>query len=120
MLYGNTMPMNDKAAFKARFSAKKTPVKIKSASEKSDWLTKLGHTLRDERKRRKLSQSDVADTLLVNRSTISNIENGNHKGSLKPLIKYLDLFKFELIAQPTSKGLPLLGDNEAFEDELND
>ncbi len=110
----------DKAKWKAKFSAKKVPAQIKSAPDKSSWLTKLGHTLRDERKRRKLSQSDVADKLGVNRSIISNIENGNHKGSLKPIIKYLDYFNYELIAQSTSKGLPLLGDNDMFEDELND
>ncbi|WP_396588197.1 helix-turn-helix domain-containing protein [Bermanella sp. R86510] len=92
----------------------------KERRKEPHWLAIIGDTLSQERKRRKLSQTDIANTLDINRSIISKIENGNHTGSLKPVIKYVDYLKLTLTAQPIQTGLPQVGDNSMFEEPEGD
>ena len=68
----------------------------------------IGQQLQAERKRQKLSQSDIADKLQCSRPSISNIENGRYQGSLQLLERYLNLMGFELTATPKQAKRPTL------------
>jgi len=68
----------------------------------------IGQQLQAERKRQKLSQSDIADKLQCSRPSISNIENGRYQGSLQLLERYLNIMGFELTATPRQAKRPTL------------
>ena len=68
----------------------------------------IGQQLQAERKRQKLSQSDIADKLQCSRPSISNIENGRYQGSLQLLERYLNIMGFELTATPKQTKRPTL------------
>jgi len=68
----------------------------------------IGQQLQAERKRQKLSQSDIADKLQCSRPSISNIENGRYQGSLQLLERYLNIMGFELTATPKQAKRPTL------------
>ncbi len=68
----------------------------------------IGQQLQAERKRQKLSQSDVADKLQCSQPSISNIENGRYQGSLQLLERYLNIMGFELTATPKQAKRPTL------------
>ena len=56
-----------------------------------------------ERKRRKITQNDIASKLKTDRSQISRIENGRYQGSLQLLERYLTLLGLELTASPMNR-----------------
>ncbi|WP_373318506.1 helix-turn-helix transcriptional regulator [Alteromonas salexigens] len=62
----------------------------------------IGNQLKSERKRRGMSQNEVAITLKTARPRISQIENGRYQGSLQLLERYLILMGLELTATPTN------------------
>ena len=77
----------------------------------------IGNQLMAERKRRYLSQSDIASKLKVDRSQISRIENGRYQGSLQLLERYLTLMGLELTAthinrRPTLNELDSIYDDD--------
>ena len=69
-----------------------------------------------ERKRRYLSQSDIASKLKVDRSQISRIENGRYQGSLQLLERYLTLMGLELTATPINPR-PTLNELDSIYDD---
>lgn len=69
-----------------------------------------------ERKRRYLSQSDIASKLKVDRSQISRIENGRYQGSLQLLERYLTLMGLELTATPINRR-PTLDELDSIYDD---
>jgi len=69
-----------------------------------------------ERKRRYLSQSDIASKLKVDRSQISRIENGRYQGSLQLLERYLTLMGLELTATPINRR-PTLNELDSIYDD---
>lgn len=69
-----------------------------------------------ERKRRHLSQSDIASKLKVDRSQISRIENGRYQGSLQLLERYLTLMGLELTATTISRR-PTLDELDSIYDD---
>ncbi len=77
----------------------------------------IGNQLTAERKRRHLSQGDIANKLKVDRSQISRIENGRYQGSLQLLERYLTLMGLELTAtlinrRPTLDELDSIYDDD--------
>jgi transcriptional regulator with XRE-family HTH domain len=68
-------------------------------------LFDIGQQIRAERKKRKLSQADLAKLLRMSRTTISQIENGTFQdvGVLK-LIRILEVLGLELRVR--SAGAP--------------
>mgnify|MGYP001971186413 CR=1 FL=1 len=56
-----------------------------------------------ERKRRKITQNDIASKLKTDRAQISRIENGRYQGSLQLLERYLTLLGLELTASPMNR-----------------
>ena len=63
----------------------------------------IGNQLMAERKRRKITQNDIASKLKTDRSQISRIENGRYQGSLQLLERYLTLLGLELTASPMNR-----------------
>jgi len=60
-------------------------------------LFDIGRQIRAERKRRKLSQADLAKLLRMSRTTISQIENGTVQDiGVRKLIRILDVLELEL------------------------
>ena len=60
-------------------------------------LFDIGQQIRAERKRRKMTQSELAKLLGMSRSTISQIENGTvQEIGLRKLIRILDVLGLEL------------------------
>ncbi len=76
----------------------------------------IGNQLMAERKRRYLSQSDIASKLKVDRSQISRIENGRYQGSLQLLERYLTLMGLELTATPINRR-PTLNELDSIYDD---
>ena len=76
----------------------------------------IGNQLMAERKRRYLSQSDIASKLKVDRSQISRIENGRYLGSLQLLERYLTLMGLELTATPINRR-PTLDELDSIYDD---
>jgi len=68
-------------------------------------LFDIGQQIRAERKRRKLSQADLARLLRMSRTTISQIENGTvQEIGVRKLIRILDVLGLELRVR--SAGAP--------------
>lgn len=64
-------------------------------------LTEIGRHLRSARKKRKLSQREVAAALGMSRTTIGQIENGTVQDvGVRKLISLLDYFELELVVRP--------------------
>ncbi|EGY28922.1 Helix-turn-helix protein [Candidatus Regiella insecticola 5.15] len=57
---------------------------------------RLAHVLRDERKKRKLSQSETAKSILMKQSTVSNFENYPDRTRLDTLFRLLAALDLEL------------------------
>ncbi len=77
----------------------------------------IGKQLQNERKRQKLSQSDIADKLQCSRPKISTIENGKYQGSLQLLERYLNLMGYELTATPKQVKRPTLDELDSIYDD---
>ncbi|GAB7028072.1 helix-turn-helix domain-containing protein [Geotalea toluenoxydans] len=61
----------------------------------------IGHYIRDERKRRKISQERIARDLGMSRATISQIETGTVQDiGVRKLIRILDYLGLELRVRP--------------------
>ena len=68
-------------------------------------LFDIGRQIRSERKRRKLSQADLAKLLGMSRATISQIENGTVQDvGVRKLIRILEVLGLELRVR--SAGAP--------------
>lgn len=68
-------------------------------------LFEIGQQIRAERKRRKLSQADLARLLRMSRTTISQIENGTVQDiGVRKLIRILEVLGLELRVR--SAGAP--------------
>lgn len=68
-------------------------------------LFEIGQQIRDERKRRKLSQADLAKLLGMSRTTISQIETGTVQDiGVRKLIRILEVLGLELRVR--SAGAP--------------
>mgnify|MGYP001146783794 CR=1 FL=1 len=60
-------------------------------------LFEIGKEIRSERKRRKLSQADLAKLLRMSRTTISQIENGTVQDiGVRKLIRIMEVLELEL------------------------
>jgi len=60
-------------------------------------LFEIGHHIRKERKKRKLSQAQLADLLGMSRATISQIENGVVQDiGVRKLLRILEVLDLEL------------------------
>ena len=59
----------------------------------------LGRALRDARRRRRLTQQQLADLAGVTQPTVSNVERGVSRVSLTTLLRILAALKLELIVQ---------------------
>ena len=74
----------------------------------------LGRALRDARRRKRLTQQQLADLAGVTQPTVSNVERGVSRVSLTTLLRILAALKLELIVQSReSKSLAT-----AWQDEL--
>lgn len=60
----------------------------------------LGVALRAERKKRKLSQTEVGKSVGIDQPTISRVEKGNPGTELGTLFRLLAALDLELIVQP--------------------
>lgn len=69
-----------------------------------------------ERKRRKITQNDIASKLKTDRAQISRIENGRYQGSLQLLERYLTLLGLELTASPMNRR-PTLDELDSIYDD---
>lgn len=68
-------------------------------------LFEIGHIIRVERKRRKITQSQLAKDLGMSRATISQIEAGIVQDiGVRKLIRVLDYLSMELRVRPA--GMP--------------
>lgn len=56
----------------------------------------MKNNLKDLRKRKNISQNDLADALFVSRQTVNSIENGKFDPSLTLAIKLTKYFKVSL------------------------
>ena len=59
----------------------------------------LGRALRDARRRKRLTQQQLADLAGVTQATVSNVERGVSRVSLTTLLRILAALKLELIVQ---------------------
>ena len=60
-------------------------------------LFEFGEKIRKERKRKKISQEQVAKNLGMSRTTISQIESGTvHEIGVRKLIRILELLELEI------------------------
>ena len=72
----------------------------------------LGQALRDERKKKGLSQKSVGHSVGMEQHTISKIEKGNPGTALNTLFRLLAALDLELTIQPRQKPLnDLKGDS---------
>ncbi len=69
-----------------------------------------------ERKRRKITQNEIASKLKTDRAPISRIENGRYQGSLQLLERYLTLMGLELTATPINRR-PTLDELDSIYDD---
>ncbi len=70
-------------------------------------LFKLGNQIREERKRRKLSQAYIADLFGMSRTTIGQIENGIvPEVGIRKVVRILEYFGLELVVRKS--GPPTL------------
>ncbi|OFC70094.1 helix-turn-helix transcriptional regulator [Alteromonas confluentis] len=76
----------------------------------------IGNQLKTERKRRRMSQDDIASKLKTARPRISQIENGRYQGSLQLLERYLNLMGLELTAISVNRR-PTLDELDSIYDE---
>ncbi|WP_202942735.1 helix-turn-helix transcriptional regulator [Alteromonas macleodii] len=76
----------------------------------------IGNQLMAERKRRKITQNDIASKLKTDRAQISRIENGRYQGSLQLLERYLALMGLELTATPINRR-PTLDELDSIYDD---
>ncbi|SQD80143.1 helix-turn-helix domain-containing protein [Moritella yayanosii] len=58
------------------------------------------------RKELNLTQKQLAATTGINKSTLSQIENGKFSGSLDILERYLDALDLQLTVEPKKRQLP--------------
>lgn len=64
----------------------------------------IGQQIKLARKRRKMSQADLAMMLGMSRTTISQIENGSvQEIGVRKLIRILEMFELELRVRPTGR-----------------
>ena len=71
-------------------------------------LFEIGKHIRQERKKRRMSQARLAEILGMSRATISQIENGTvQEIGIRKLIRILEVFDLELKVRP-SGGPPTL------------
>lgn len=67
-------------------------------------LLSIGKNIRDERKRRKISQAHLAKALGMSRTTIGQIENGTvQEIGVRKLIRLLEYLGLELQTRPAGK-----------------
>ena len=59
----------------------------------------LGRALRDARRRKRLTQQQLADLAGVTQATVSNVERGVSRVSLTTLLRILAALQLELIVQ---------------------
>ena len=59
----------------------------------------LGRALRDARRRKRLTQQQLADLAGVTQATVSNVERGVSRVSLTTLLRILAALKLELTVQ---------------------
>lgn len=65
-------------------------------------LFDIGQQIRDERKRKKISQAAIGSALGMSRTTISQIENGTvQEVGVRKLIRILEFLGFELVVRPS-------------------
>lgn len=68
-------------------------------------LIEIGEHIRAERKRRKMTQAELASLLRMSRTTVSQIENGTVQDiGVRKLIRLLEILGLELRVRPA--GLP--------------
>jgi transcriptional regulator with XRE-family HTH domain len=68
-------------------------------------LFEIGRHIREERKRRKISQTQLAELLGMSRSTISQIENGIIQDiGIRKIIRILEVLELEIRVRPA--GMP--------------
>jgi transcriptional regulator with XRE-family HTH domain len=80
-------------------------------------LFEIGRHIREERKRRKISQTQLAELLGMSRSTISQIENGIIQDiGIRKIIRILDVLELEIRVRPagTPPTLDELREEEDF------
>lgn len=79
-------------------------------------LLSIGKEIRDERKRRKVSQAHLAKALGMSRTTIGQIENGTvQEIGVRKLIRVLEYLGLELHVRPAGKPPTL----EEIREEVN-
>lgn len=66
----------------------------------------IGKELSVMRKSHRKTQADMQKITGINKSTLSEIENGHFTGSLDILERYLDSLGYELAIEPKSHKLP--------------
>jgi transcriptional regulator with XRE-family HTH domain len=85
----------------------------------SSGLIAIGEALRQYRKRKKLTQADVAGKIGIHRQNISDIERGVFVGAISTLQKYLLFAGLELSCQGLPSEFPQLEDlNSLFEEDV--
>ena len=60
----------------------------------------LGALVREERKRRQLTQQELADLVGIGQKTISAIENGNEGATLETVFRLLSVLQLEIALSP--------------------
>jgi transcriptional regulator with XRE-family HTH domain len=67
-------------------------------------LFEMGEQIREARKKRHVSQAEVAHALGMSRTTIGQIENGTvQEIGVRKLIRVLEFFNLELRVRPAGK-----------------
>jgi transcriptional regulator with XRE-family HTH domain len=67
-------------------------------------ILNIGKKIRDERRRRKVSQAHLANSLGMSRTTIGQIENGTvQEIGVRKLIRILEYLELELHVRPAGK-----------------
>lgn len=72
-------------------------------------LEALGATIRSKRKRSRLSQEDLGQSIGVHQTTLSAIENGSSRVRLDTLLRVLSALDFELIVRDKKADPPQTG-----------
>jgi len=65
-----------------------------------------GKVIRKKRKELGKTQRQLADEIYINRSIISQIENGKFTGSLRSYEKYVNSLGLELVVAPIKSKIP--------------